>query len=973
MATIEELEGLLNQAPAQQQAGQVDVNFLESLLPQEPSTLQSVTPQQQARLEQLRQSREETFRRQRERFLPGGIEPQRSAPGREELLLQQGLETEGPALRTSRLRASFTSNPIPTITQGLLEEFPDASAEQLNVRFEPLVPTKELQQQIDNATNEANAASEREIRERMADGEEISQETRSKIFGRNLQTFLTKMPGLELVYDNPATGRTTVANPVGADIGDLAEFAGPSLPFTGELVGGTAGGIIGAPGGVPGVVGGSAVGGGLGSGTGEAARLGIGRMIGAEPEEADFIDPVLSRSGTGAFNSALGGGINALISKSIAKQVAAGKFGIEAARFGNFLDPATFARNKAAVDKFNQLAAERGLPPVKPTFGQLSGSEEALNFERSLASVDSPLTAMKAENARLIDDVASSFNPKSGALKRGEVPKLINRIAGEIEKRIVQQEKTLGRKITESEAREVAAQTKNIISSEMRTDNALAADSLRQAADDAERTVFGEKFGAQFRGIEERAAGVNVQPQDVRQTAQNIQREQADEVFQLSNAEEQKFLQAAADSPDVVSFEGLSRGLSNLKELKRKIDSGQLPDKNSRTAARLIQAGENDLQQALVNAGREDILQDLLTTRQAFGEAKRLSKKAFGRLLSRDRTGNFKVDDADVFQRIVLNPGTAPAIKSMLIDSGQEAQIPLIREGIRDIYARRFLPEGAAPGQLDKAAAQNWFNQNERALKQFFSDKELAAFKNPAVVAKQESANRKKLQIAQKKMRQWFGADLASTKDTPQEFMDTVFNKGTPTRMKQLKALLPGDQWENFKDLYRTELLSKVRAGAAEPGFNVSKLFAQTGQAQNASAREVIGRQTAEQVLGKKELADLQTYGDAIQVLNKIGNTPVKAEALPRGLRAIKQFFVPPLSIASRRANVLLNEGKTIIERRMERALADPEKLDKMIKAVNEFQKDKFSQATVIGFIDALGSDTLDQLAEIEQEIKEGQ
>lgn len=992
MATVDDLRAALRSAESAQSTG-VTVQQLQAALNQTDESnqtrpfQQTITEEQQLRLQELRGAR---LQRDRDRQLAlgerFGVESPPESIGREELLLQQGFEVGGPALRLARLRAGFASNPIPAITEGLLEAFPDSTPEQLNLRYEQRVPTDELEREIDDATLSAQAQTDRELRERAANGEEITQEVRNKVTGRNLQTALANLPGLELVYDDPVTGRATVANPAQGDIGDLAELAGPALPFGGELVGAGTGAVFGAPGNAPGIVAGAAVGGGVGRGAGEAARLGIGRVLGVEPEEADFIDPVLSETGLGAFNSALGGTINALVARSIAKRVAGGQFGLEAARFGNFLDPVTFSQNQKALERFNQLAREKGIQALpKPTFGQLTGNKEVLDFERSLASSQGPLNRAKIENARLLDDVATAFNPKSGEIKRQDVGRLISRIASEIDKRISSREAELGRAISESEAREVSSQVGNILQADFRTDNALAADSLRQAALDAENTIFRERFGQQFRNIAQRSQGILGEAENLRQEALNIGREQSEEIFGLSGQGGLAQQAEAATRPSTliddqgeiivdfpeVKLDAFLRDTSNLKELKRKVDAGQVNDKDSRTLARFIASAERDTENILRQAGREDILEDLLATRANFGQAKQLSQKAFGKLLSRDSSGNFRVDDADVFQRVVLNPSSATGIKSMLIDSGQESQLALIREGIRDVYARRFLPEGAQPNQLDKAAAQNWFNQNERALSVYFSPKELSEFKSPAILARKEKENRKKMELAQKKMRKWFGADLAETRDNPQKFMDTVFSKGTPQRMQQIKRILPSDQWSIFKDLYRNDLLAKIRSDSSSDGFNLNKLFSQTGQSNSASTRELIGRQTAEQILGKKEIRDLKSYGEALQILRQQGSRIVQDDTVSRRLRNVVRFFVKPLSVMSRRANALINEGQNNIETRMERALADPVKLKKMIQAVNEFKKDKISPAAATAFVDVLGSDVFDDLSAIEEEINQ--
>ena len=149
----------------------------------------------------------------------------------------------------------------------------------------------------------------------------------------------------------------------------------------------------------------------------------------------------------------------------------------------------------------------------------------------------------------------------------------------------------------------------------------------------------------------------------------------------------------------------------------------------------------------------------------------------------------------------------------------------------------------------------------------------------------------------------------------------------------------------------------------------MNKLFAQTGTASSASTRELVGRETASQVLGKNELKNLSDYGNALQILQQQGEKVVADTAVDKRIKNIIRFVVKPLSVMSRRVNALNSEGKNIVESRMEAALTNPQQLKKMINAIESFRKKKIPPASVIAFIEVLGSDLTDQLNEIEQEI----
>lgn len=958
---------------------------------------QEMTSDQTKRLSDLTSRREENHRRSRDRHLERfGVEKPPLTKNREQILLGKGVEVGGTSLTGARTQASFTSNPIPTITKGLLAEFPEATEQNLNVRFIQFVPKADLEKQIDTAISIGNARSEEEISGKLENNPNLTESDKGKIIARNMNAVLTRLPGLELVYNDPNNdGRVTAVNPSGAEIGDFSELLGPSIPTTLEIGGGTVGTIAGASGGgLPGAVVFGGLGGAAGRGAGEAMRLGIGIMMGVEPSEADFLDPVTDEAIAGGINNALGAGISSLIAGRIASAVANGKFGISAARFGNFLDPQTFSRNAKAIEEFNKLAKSKGLKPLaRPTFGQLNENKFLMGEEEGFKNANGVITQQKAENGRLLDDVSSSFD-KGGFIKK-DADIVIGRIAGDIERRIRAREATLGRQLELSEAREEAIQVDNILRGDIATDNVLAAESLRDISKKASDKILKERFGKRFTEIEEQTSGLSIEPKSTIAEAKKIIAERDEQSFKARVGEEDSLLNRAEGAgveqgsfkalivdvngdtilnPEIpkslVTFKGLDKTSSELKAVKRLKDVGAGQSASSRTIARLIGASEDDLIALLDKHGLKEVKDNLFTLRSEYGEAKRLNEKSIGKMLNKDQDGNFKVDDVDVFEKVILNPSAALGIKSILVESGQEAEIGLIREGIRDVYAKKFLPEGAAPNQL-KPQALNWFNQNELALKQYFSPAELKAFKNPAQMAIKEQKNREKMRKAQEFMRKEFGADLANTKETPQEFMDIIFNKATPSNMAKLKGSLIPERWTEFKDMFRGEMLARMRRSPSEGGLDKDRLFSAIAKSKTPTTRELVNRNTIEQVLGKKEVENLSTFAEAIRILEKAAPNIERETGASKLAKQAVRFFVKPLSVMSRRVKSVMTLGKNNVENSMEQALSDPIRLEKMIKSVREFREDPLSQTALIGFVDAIGNDFIDKNLELEKQLKE--
>jgi len=975
------------------------------------AAIQPLRPEQTQRLAEIRQQKQEqqSYERQRALETYGMPPPEGGQPSREEILLQQGVETEGAPLRLARMKAGFTSNPVPVIKQGLAEQFPDADPNSFMVRYIPRAPMEEIEKEMEDVIATGNRMAINEINERKQNGELIDDALKQKIFDRNLQTELTKMPSLELVYNNPETGRVTSANPTGADIGDFAELLGPALPFVGETLGAGLGAIGGAASPVPGgTVLGAGAGGAAGGGIGEGARLGIGRMIGVEPEEADWIDPVLSQSKESGVTSFLGGALNNVLTRVLAKGVAKGQFGLETARLARFIDPDQFAKNKQAVKRMNEIAKERGISlGARASIGQLSEDKRLLAMEKQLQQAGSPLDEISVEQARFLDAANTAFTPEGG-LKRESVSDLVETIQNKIKDDIARREDLLGRELELSEAQEMALQVENILKKNVATKNALGQEGLRDAAEKAKQLILREDYGTRFNEIERRAAEIEGIPETFAQEARDNLAMGAEEVSPTFSEADKAFIRdaAIADTEEAASlkfpkkfafvdadgnlqsenitpanvkkFRGFMRTSQNLKRLKRRADSGTLQDRDSKLYDGFIDAIEKDMEKIATEAGRKDIYNDLVKLREGYGSKKMMYSEAFGKLMKKDPVGNWTVTEPEFFEKILLgNDGNnAIAAKSLLEEANLlDNQIPLIQQGIKDVYKRKFLatgePEPLTPARV--RTSEIWFEENKESLKQFFSDKEIAQFKSPTVFAKKEQANRKKLEKANQKLREWFGTDLANT--DPANFMAKLQSKMTVSRARKLKNILPEENWKELQGLYSQEVLANVRSLASEPGFSVKKAFEELALGPAPTSKELIGREVMEEFMGKKFVKDFADYADGMRVLHKTASNVEKVAQMPEEAKQLLRFFTQPLSQAGRRTRAILSLGMLNVDRRMQRAMANPESWEKMMKAVKKFDQRGLNEASATAatrlIYEALGNDLYPQLKQTNAAIEE--
>ena len=977
------------------QGDAIDQDFLNSLEPKMTDFDPPVDDNKLLRARNIQWEREDIDRKSRGLYLEKhGTDPgERLETSREEELLLKGVETEGPSLMGARTRASFTTNPTKMIEQGLAEEYPEADPKEFNVRYIQTGTDEVLTKNLDNIFTLVSQEANKQIEERVEGGEELSAADKNKITSRLLQDNIFRVPGLEMIYDNPETGQATAVNPPGMDIGDVTDMAGGALPFVGEVAGATAGTIWGAKHGWGSAMGAAGLFGGMGRGLGETMRLGFGRTMGWEPTEEEFIDPVVSEAQHGAIYSALGAGVSATIANRLAVLLTKGKISIGMAHFGNFLDPVTFAKNKAAVKTYNAMAKERGFKPITPTAGQMFGSKALQKIEANLVNdYKGPIGKAHIENGKLLDDVAGSFN--KGGIITSKVDMTTTRIANEMEKRIRAKEAKIDRRLNESEAREVASQVQNILRSEMNLKDSFAAGALREMGEKAEKQIFGkEGFGRRYKAIDDEAGHVKGEPSETRAMGKKLQAEERALAFRVSSGEATSSVNNAADAgtaeeivkyfiqdkagnvilnpvipKNLTTFTGMDKTASKLKALLRKINSMDA-GLGAREIGLLISAIEKDIEATLKKHGLNDVLKDVQTLRTDFAAARQLSDRSIGLLIKKDKSGNWTTVNEDVFNKIILDPAGAFGIKAMLTKTGQADQISIFRRGIRHLYSQKFLPEGAAPNQL-KGAAKQWFNTNKDALKHYFTPEELKAFQHPAQVAAREGKYRASFDVLKKKLRTGLQADLSMTSQTPQEFMNIIFNKGTASSMRQIKALLSPDRFTEFKSLFSGELFSKIRDSASKQGFNEEKMFSIMAIGPNPSSSESIKRAMIQQVLGPKETGDLVAFAKMLKILNDKATSGAAESFSSKVATQIVRFFVKPLSQTSRRVKAVISTGKLNIENSMEIALADPILLEKMIASVRSFQNDTKLQTALQAFVSAIGPEVLDKNNELEAQLK---
>ena len=715
-------------------------------------------------------------------------------------------------------------------------------------------------------------------------------------------------------YLDPTTSRWTDVSGFGGQLSDIRE-APAALPAIGAAIGGLP--ALAGPAGIPL----AALGTSVGAVAGDLARTGMGRAMGVNPPDAEYIASASQEGLTEGTMALVGGGVMRAFHRIL------GGARIDPREAQLLLD-----QGKDAEDIINQLRA-RGYD-IKATPAQLSGDMKLLNEELTARQglISPGIERDLAERQATTDaEVTRFFNDTLGS--RGmlrsptEVGAQIQQQAETVKRLTVDNPTAAAQKLRERlEARITAADSLNepLAGKEIKGGLQRLAGEVENA-EDAAWAKTRELAGV---NVETATSKVSIPVDDALQTKLNGLIAEADTAMFEGQAAGiraalPKFVNGSMD------FQQLQKGLSYVRAAQRRVyraTDPNLPQGANLTTVEKALEGARD--RALAKAHPELLV--------AVKEAEALTTKKYAtyrRGLVGDilREGDGAMPNGRVFRELFRpNNGEAAAEVAQVL-SGDAKAMSAARKSIMSLYRQEVMPDGKVTGKAHRAFMEKYADTIDPFLNQL-ERKQIRSSGNLL-----ETLENTEIRLANKA--QAFTKTLEGRLErmNSEAITKAIFNNNAN---KGGSAFSLGDAAEFAKMFKGTPMEERVRESVrdeisrrvlkdgklVDPG-KLTKLLEQTGE----DAYPAEGKLRA--IMGDQYIDDLKAVTSALQITGRKGTDVMLRTPDTQTLWGLyRQIVWPPLSHSGAVVRRVQNLALESQRRAVASIISDPDKLRQIVK-----------------------------------------
>lgn len=618
-----------------------------------------------------------------------------------------------------------------------------------------------------------------------------------------------------LEYRPKGADQFTTVDPPGIDFGDFRSMLGQALPLGGAVAGGIGGGAAGALGGPAVGTAGALTGETVGTFVGELARLTEGQRRGAVPADMDVYDLMLEAAKTAGLS--LAGAVGARAAFSLARNVLRGRMPVD-------LDEAEFLRRLSDDEA-------RSTVGTQPTTGQMmrgtEAGDELLSAERAIAGETGPMgqqfrqreRANVEAGRRYFDQVSPSAEVSEeqvGRQIRGQAHQALSSQAA-------QQETAVGR-ANDKALGAVLDVTRGTPGTEA---GPTVRGGLSRAVDQ-----FESEAERRFDAIREKVQGLTVKPANLTTEAEGYRNLLNTDLFKSLTPEDRALVKDALDlkamSPSSlvdasgkplpprevtqdISYEQISRALSALRRLERRVVKGETSTADAAMISRFKGALLRD--RAAMLKGSPDLAKEVADAEVWYRGQKDLLDRSFiGRVLAKT-DGVYRIADEDVFETFFKrdNISAAKSLETILKQPGYEGELQAMRDAIKNEWRRRVLGPDGLPVPKNHARFMRDYGDT---MRRFLPKAEAARMNNAAVFRVDLEREQQALEKLRTELADTFEGRVADIRD-PVAVIDATWRAKRPEPSRKLHALIQSDK--GLSDAYRAAIVGRMRADISTP------------------------------------------------------------------------------------------------------------------------------------------------------------
>lgn len=644
-------------------------------------------------------------------------------------------------------------------------------------------------------------------------------------------------PTGRLEFRHPETGRWTIYNPPGLDVGDVVSLEGEAFPVGGSIGGAVAGGGFGAVGGPAGGTVGTIAGEAVGAALGEFARLRRGQSLGMVDAGVSDLELATRALTTGAWAGA-GAGVGAAVAKLFLKLLGTRGIALD-------VDPELLAR------RVNERLSHHREVGTRPTTGQtMRGTEagdELLTAERELKSgtgaVSRQLRQRQRENLgaatrffdeaggpRFADDelfAADALSPERYAERvvrdegQEQLGLELERLAGD---RLSRERGDLDRlgELYDDAARRRAEAAAGSARAPSETGPVV-----RSALARAEREWLDE-LGSRYDELGRAARGLTVKPSDPLQLSKEYRKLLDSDVYQSLSEVDQQLVRDGlklqkTTRTDLVDqygrklpprsgtrelgYDQVHRALSALRRLERAADRGTVPPPERRMITRLKKAWHSTLRRLLEQ--RPELWQRRLQLDAEYaGMRQQFNDTVINRVLQKSPGGTgWRLEDERVID-VLLRPNNASAVRELdvaLRRSDNEDALYALRRAVEDKWQREVVdPE---TGHVRPRSHERFVRRHGEALRRFLPDAARRRLDDAAQVKRWLDERNRTLRRLERGLQQSLEGRVVDAEDPAQVF-ELTWKSTRPALARRTRELTAagGDVAQSLADAYRAQV-----------------------------------------------------------------------------------------------------------------------------------------------------------------------
>lgn len=768
-------------------------------------------------------------------------------------------------------------------------------------------------------------------------------------YGQPVKTY--KLRG-ETVFNDPSQGgKPTLVNKPGPDLGDVARTAGPAIAMAPELAGAVAGSAAGtavAPG--PGTVAGGMGGAAVGAFIGELARLSAGKAAGVNND--DIIKQALENSGWAATGFGAGE-----VAFRLGRHFLDARNGntLAAKEFAKMLDnhEGEVATSQQAVKGMNDL----GGPKVKPTLGQMTNDAETLSLEKELMGtpgVGGKLRETTAQNQKNATATGNVIGKEFDQPQMGDKSTFSQNLQREAGAPVRNQREQLDYEatVTEDALKKAAADaTKNAAPREQ------VGATLRNEVVSPEESASFAKVGEEYKKIEQvpgadqikvkpenYSAVINKQLDEASKSVAPAARLEDDSaaagakarIDKMSDGEDSPILDAKgkpiqSEPSEGMSLKDINNDLSSLRSLKRKVQTGAVPNRSEGAVNSQLSALKADRDLA-IEASNNPALAEQLTkaeaARRAHGD--KFERSIIGKVLQK-KEGAYRIPDERVFEKLIMkdSQGNSDAFFDILDKPQYGAQKVAAKHGLEDLYHEKVI---SVDGEVRRESHRRFMSDYGHAIERLYGKEEAKKFANVGALANYANQARAIEKQTLAKLKKTFLTKIA---DNDQSTIYALVGKDA-LKIRKLKEIIEEkhpDIWKHFRSLKRDDLISSIqeRIGTSQDRqFSFNKLDDLLNNKDSKSELLL--------TFGKKYVDELTAFRDGLKVLQRQNETVVSRETNPIN-DALRVIFAP-LSARGRAYTAVRKIYRKEAKEKVAEILADPEKLADLNKLMKRRKSD---------------------------------